>query len=225
MKINRFLPYLLFITAYGLLCLYMLVTTFNFLYPMLVFNTVLATLPLVFISLSHDFRKEGKRVWSWVFLVFWLLFFPNALYMITDFIHITGNKLIQYEESLRYEITRGVVYSTELMAWLKLLVIGIGCMYATLVGLLSLDLFLLGLEKKGKIFQGISLLLVAGLTGVGIYIGRFLRFNSWDILDPLGLAKNLIGVVDKFSLGFAFIFSLYTLAIYGIYHLFKNNHK
>ncbi len=178
MKLNRFKAYGIFILSYGLLCFVMLIKTFNFLYPMLVFNTILATLPLVFMTLSHGFKKEGKKIWAWLFFLLWLVFFPNALYMITDFIHITGNHLIQYDESLRYEVTHGVIYSTNITSWMKLLIIGIGSIYSTMVGLLSLDMVMVKLEKKGKGFQGITLLLISFLSGVGVYIGRFLRLNS-----------------------------------------------
>ncbi len=225
MKIYRFLPNLLFILCYGLICFFMLVSTFNFLYPMLVFNTLLATLPLIFINLSHDFEKLGKKGWQWIFMSLWLLFFPNALYMITDLIHITGNNLIQYEPAMRYESSRGVIYSTDIMSWSKLFVIGIGVMYATLVGLLSLDLFLSGLKKREKFFRVGLLIMVSGLTGIGVFIGRFLRLNSWDILNPLGLAKILFNEINQFSLEFSLIFMLYTLASYGVFYLFKNHNS
>lgn len=218
---KRFRPYLLFLVAYGVLCVYMGLRTLSFLYPMMAFNAFLGTLPLVFIILSHDFKKREKKVESLVFLFLWLFFFPNALYMVTDFIHITENTLIAYRELAPYEVGERVIYSADTMAWLKLFVIGIGYFYATLVGLLSLDLFLMGLKKKGKRVQGIFLLGIAGLTGMGVYIGRFLRFNSWDIIAPVGLIKNLMGAVNQFSWEFSLIFSLYTLAIYGIYQIFK----
>lgn len=172
-----------------------------------------------FILISLGFKKQGKMAPHLVFLLLWLLFFPNALYMVTDFIHITGNHLIYFEEALPYEVGGGTLYRQDLMGWLKLLVIGIGSFYATLIGAVSLDQVMKSFKEKGKVFQGFILLLISVLTGFGVYIGRFLRFNSWDVLNPIALMKNLVQSVDQFSLGFSLGFAGYTLAIYGVFKL------
>lgn len=212
-------PYAIFLVAYGIICLMAFFQSVNFLYVMLVFNTFLATLPMVFIVISLDLKKKNKKVKQIIFLLLWLLFFPNALYMITDFIHITGNQLIYYREVSPYEIGGGTMYSLELMGWLKLLVIGLGAFYATLIGIESFDLVIKSYKSKGKIIQAIIVIITSLLAGIAVYIGRFLRFNSWDVLNPIRLSTKILEAMDGFSVSFSVVFALYILGIYGIYGL------
>jgi uncharacterized membrane protein len=59
---------------------------------------------------------------------------------------------------------------------------------------------------------------VTGLTGAGVYMGRFLRWNSWDILrDPGGIALYTFQSVQSPSLqsiGFTSLFALFFLFLY-----------
>ena len=212
-------PYLIFILTYGVVCFFIFFQSFNFLYLMLVFNTFLATLPMVFIMISFDFKKMNKRIMQIIFLLLWLLFFPNALYMITDFIHITGDHLIYFKEVPPYQSDGGTFYSNDFIGWMKLLVIGIGAFYATLMGIKSLDLVVKSYKTKGKGIQGVILISSSVLAGIAVYIGRFLRFNSWDILNPFMLLRNIFSAMDSFSMSFSLIFAGYILGIYGIYKL------
>jgi uncharacterized membrane protein len=92
-----------------------------------------------------------------------LIFFPNAPYIVTDFFHLTPRPSIP----LWYDIMLITAFS-----WT-----GIFLALASLRTMQGLVKIYLG-EIVGWIFVGVSL----ALSGLGIYLGRFERWNSWDLL-------------------------------------------
>jgi uncharacterized membrane protein len=107
-------------------------------------------------------------------LVLWLLFFPNAPYMLTDFIHLGERPTAP----LWYD---GLMLSS--FAWTALL-----------VGFLSLYLVQLAVRRVAGVAW--SWFVVAGallLASFGVYLGRFVRFNSWDALIRPGRVAQVIG--------------------------------
>jgi len=76
-------------------------------------------------------------------------------------------------------------------------------------------------KKKGKMVGWIFVTAVHLLSGYAIYLGRFIRFNSWDvILNPLSLIKFLLFNIDKVAITFTIYFFLLSLFIYSIFYLF-----
>ena len=107
----------------------------------------------------------------------WLLFLPNAPYIMTDFVHLPGMRFVWW-----YDL--GVLLA---FAWA-------GCM----LGVASLHI-MRGLvrDRLGAAASWAFVLLCVGLSGVGIYLGRFLRWNSWDLLtSPRSLARELLAVLS-----------------------------
>lgn len=157
-----------------------------------------------------------------IWAILWLLFFPNSVYMITDFIHISGDKFMWMIEMPRYSLDSGVVYSTDIVIWTKLLIIGIGYLFSLLTGMESLYIFENNLKiKTSKFISLLGIIIVSLLSGIGVYIGRFLRFNSWDIIfNPLRLFKQIIGI-DIFAVQFIFAFTLFIILCYSLYRIFK----
>ena len=127
-------------------------------------NTFLAAIPYV---ISTQLLKLKKmNVLAIMLLVMWLLFFPNAPYIITDLFH--------YEERLPVPFWYDLVLVIS-SAW-NGLILGI-------VSLMNIEKFLSRYLKPFwvTVCELASLL----LCGYGVFIGRFLRFNSWDIVtDP-----------------------------------------
>ena len=115
-----------------------------------------------------DLKKMNSA--AIVFLVAWLLFFPNAPYMITDIFHYEERPPVPFWYDVLLVISA---------AW-NGLILG-------MVSLMNVENFLSRHIKPllVKFIVFTSLL----LCGYGIFIGRFLRFNSWNILtDPGYLA-------------------------------------
>lgn len=219
---------LLFILIYGASCVYMMLRESDFLYLMLVWNVILSTVPFVMICLAE--KKEN--IWMKRLLtLFWILFLPNAFYMVTDFIHITNHPMIWVVPVEPYSGLDGTRYSMDIYLWARLLIIGLGAFYALLAALESSGIFLDMIHRKKRVQRIPFIILIALLSGIGIYIGRFLRFNSWDVLNPIRLLRALLQSADAFSLSFILIYAGFILAMFFIHSMFqsgyteKYNHK
>jgi uncharacterized membrane protein len=135
--------------------------TFGF----LVWNLILAWLPYVWSVWAASIHRRYPRRW-WSLLVpgaLWLLFFPNAPYILTDFLHLYQRPPVP----LWYDI--GLLAS---FAWA-------GCFLA--VASLSMMHTIIK-DYVGQRVSWLFVLAILGLSGLGIYVGRFLRWNSWDLV-------------------------------------------
>lgn len=139
-------------------------------------NLALAWMPLLF---ALAFRWSANRPWRapwnrWLPFALWLFFLPNAPYLLTDLVHLP-------EKSYRH-------YWADLMLILHFAITGL------VLGALSLHIVHSEIERRFGWLRGWCFALaVCGLCGAGVYIGRFLRWNSWDILlQPISLAEDLI---------------------------------
>ena len=101
----------------------------------------------------------------------WLLFFPNAPYLVTDFVHLRERLPVP----LWYDVGLLAVFATA----------------GLILGLTSLSHMDAVVHRfLGGLMASIFVLGTTALAGLGIYLGRFLRWNSWDILyNP----QNLLG--------------------------------
>lgn len=126
-------------------------------------NLFLAALPLLFSRLLLLNYKKGKhRFLSISILFFWLLFLPNSPYVITDLIHLD---------------------TSIATVWVDILMLFIFALSGLLLGVLSMmDVFSYLQKHNHPIIANLIILGVSLLSGFGIFLGRFLRFNSWDII-------------------------------------------
>lgn len=218
----------LLIGLYMAFNIFFLVKYQNFLALWLNWNLVLAILPLILVKLGkRSILKKRPLGLTIVLLLASLFFFPNSLYMVTDYIHLQNSNFysIKVLETGQYEIFKSyeTIYSSNIEDWIQLISTSMAFLISSYLGLKSLDLFLneilVGLNKGLKT---LILVAIASLSSIGIYIGRFLRFNSWDIFKPLSLVKSLVESLEGFSYSFILLFTVYTLFIYSLYKLIKN---
>jgi uncharacterized membrane protein len=132
----------------------------------LIWNLFLAWLPL---AISMLFAKPVSTVKHWILFACWLLFFPNALYIITDLIHLkeTGGVPLWYDAILLFAAA-------------------ITGLIAGLVSLHYAEKFL----TKRFTHKTVQIIIAAifFISSFGVYLGRFLRWNSWDVVtNPVGL--------------------------------------
>lgn len=165
-------------------------------------NLFLAWVPFVLaICLATVHHRGGPRPLLWVLGGAWLLFLPNAPYILTDFIHL------------------GRVGGVPL--WFDAALIGTFAAAGLALGLASLLIVHRIVEARAGRLAGWVIAVGSLLLSVmGVYLGRFPRFNSWDVItDPDGLvAVVLQRLADPFGNPFLLRFGLYlSVLLLGCY--------
>jgi uncharacterized membrane protein len=169
----------------------------------LIWNLFLAWLPLVFALLAcEQFRAGQGRGWRFATLsAAWLLFFPNAPYIFTDLIHL--------------------IYGSYRHFWVNLSLILICALTGLVLGFVSLYLMQSLVRRRyGQLASWLFVACVAGLSGFGIYLGRFLRFNSWDVIArPLKLYQGVSNwaanpMANSQTFTFPVLFAIFVLLAY-----------
>ena len=134
----------------------------------LTWNVFLGLLPFYFAIKANSSTNQSIRYLS-AFL--WLLFLPNAPYILTDMIHIPLNK--GHEGFVFYLVA--VLSFTGLLSWL----FSVRLMLARLPGILN----------QWKTLRKYGYLILSILSGVGVAMGRFARLNSWEVFyKPLNIS-------------------------------------
>jgi uncharacterized membrane protein len=179
-------------------------------YAFLIWNLFLAWMPMLFALLAREHQREGATP-GWRFFAFgaaWLLFFPNAPYIFTDVIHLT--RFYSY-------------------FYIDLVLILINALTGLVLGFLSLYLMQSVVRRRaGELMSWVFIVAVAFLSGFGIFFGRILRLNSWDVLMPGKLFHTLSSWATEssaysgsvlFSLLFAAFLIVTYLMLYALTHL------
>jgi uncharacterized membrane protein len=159
-------------------------------FAFLVWNLFLAFVPYLFSVFAMKFKDSKLKYWGLFFT--WMLFFPNAPYILTDFVHLQ--------------------YSTDATFFIDLVLIGFYSVIGLFLAALSLQHIFESLKHQfSPAGSWLIVLSVIVLSGIGIYLGRFIRWNSWDILHAPHLILEDIWVMFrhpkehlfawKFSLG------------------------
>jgi uncharacterized membrane protein len=174
-------------------------------YSYLIWNLFLAWLPLVFaVRLIKVLKHKLWSSWeglAWSFA--WLVFLPNSFYMISDFIHL--------REIQRVDILYDALMFTSFIYT------------GVVLGFSSLYLVHLQLRRRldmvqAAIWTGLTLF----ICSIAIYIGRDLRWNSWDIItNPGGLLFDVserLGHITNYPQMLVTIFAFFILlsSMYGI---------
>jgi uncharacterized membrane protein len=139
-------------------------------------NLFLAWIPLG-LALTVRFLNGRSLPNRWPLILTaaaWLIFFPNAPYILTDLVHLP-------EKAYRH-------YWADLMLILHFALTGL------MLGFLSLHVMHSVVARTFGWLKGWCFVVGAtALSGLGVYFGRFLRWNSWDVLiDPDGLAVGTV---------------------------------
>jgi uncharacterized membrane protein len=172
----------------------------------LVWNLFLAWLPYGWSLAAARLAARRPSAWWWLLVpgALWLLFFPNALYLVTDFVHLRPREGIP----LWYDIGMLAAFALS------------GCFLAvaslhTMQNLVAAYL--------GNLASWLFVFGVVGLNGLGVYLGRFLRWNSWDVfLDPRGVLADTLHIVanplaNRQATGVIGMFAALLLVCYVMY--------
>jgi uncharacterized membrane protein len=154
----------------------------------------LGSVPFIVAGCLKFFEQKLNNLLLFLGGCLWLLFYPNAPYMITDLIHVNSGSTI-------------VLYDT--------IIIFSFAMLSAFLGFYSIALMYFLIDERfsllwARVIITISLL----LSSFGIYLGRILRLNSWDIftkpletfatifehLFPIGKNPTTYAIIILFSL-------------------------
>lgn len=140
-------------------------------YVFLIWNLFLAVIPAVAAAMLGRARtKFGQGACA----ALWLLFLPNAPYLVTDFVHLRPRP----QMPLWYDIALLVSCAAT----------------GLLLGYVSVaDVQRVVAKRFGTLASWCCAAAGLMLSGFAIYLGRFLRWNSWDVLtDPQGLLAHIL---------------------------------
>ncbi len=189
----------------SLLCTVLLIViriayTESWLFISLIWNLFLAFIPFA-VSSTLLKNTNNYRWMQYTLLIIWLIFFPNSPYIITDFVHLE--------------------YRAPVPFWYDLVIIFLAAWNGLILGFVSLfniEKFLL--TKFSKRIADICIYIFLVLCGFGVYAGRYLRWNSWDVVaNPRDIARDVkyIALNPEDNLrtwGVTFLFSILMIVCY-----------
>ena len=146
----------------------------TFIFGFLLWNLFLGFIPYAISKwMQRNINWDDNKLKFCLGFVIWLLFIPNSFYILTDLFHLGSFDYIP--------------------SWFELAVILSFAWNGLVLGILSVR----QIEKliRGSLSNGNRLLFiypVMFLNALGIYIGRYMRFNSWDVIaNPFHLLKDI----------------------------------
>lgn len=173
-------------------------------YLWLNWNLFLALIPILFAWLVILSKNKWLR---FILILVWLGFLPNAPYIITDFIHLDD-------------------VGPNSMLWFDALMIFTYSIAGLLAWVLSFDI--LRNELRWKKW---SIWIIGILSGFGLYLGRYIRFNTWDIVtQPLSLLEKVgLIIIDPVGhdpvIAMTFAFTMFLSIFYLLLQPLLHNEK
>jgi uncharacterized membrane protein len=170
----------------------------------LVWNLVLAWVPFVLALLVYDgMRREARRGGLVVGSFLWLLFFPNAPYLVTDFGLLEG-----WEGA---------------PVWFDVVVVAGPAWAGLALGFASLYLMhAVATRALGTVTAWLLVPCALSLASFGIYLGRFERWNSWDVVtNPHRLLVDALQrLLEPRPLAVTVLFTAFLTVSYLVFYSF-----
>lgn len=176
-------------------------------------NLILAWLPVLW-SMLLVWGLRHRRWMSWsnmLFSALWLIFLPNSFYVITDFIHLGASS------------ERTLLFDSVMILNFALAGILTGCISIYLLH----QEFARRLERDKVVAVLLSFFL---LNGLAIFLGRNLRWNSWDIIiNPFLVLSSFVDQLSKPELlsrmlGTTMLFFVFVSVCYcAFYYVLRNS--
>lgn len=170
-------------------------------------NLFLAWVPLIALYLVAYFQQKRKRVISVVFWIIWLFFYPNAPYLLTDVIHVPDN----------WAIWSNTAITIDILAWYNIVLLLLSVWVGILLTFHALyPVHQWVVNKLGQFIGFMFSVLLSLISGYGVYLGRFERFNSWDILHrPMIIYDTIKASMNLTTLSFVLLFGGLIFVIYN----------
>jgi len=187
----------------------------------LIWNLVLAAVPVLIarygtMLASRQTTPKRSRVFAIGSFMVWLVFYPNAPYVFTDFIHVVRRAnlgavalpWLSQADLLWYDIVMNAAFA----------------FIGHYMGLVSMYIMHGAMRAMFGRVAGWSLMVPAILlSGFGIHIGRFSRFDSWDlIMQPVQTVRVISqSLSDPAALLFSTAFAFFIALTYIIFYIVK----
>lgn len=169
------------------------------LFGFLMWNLWLAAVPWLCAAAleRHLARASGASLIAWMLGAMWLLFLPNAPYVLTDFVHLRARPPVPL--------------------WYDVLMLGAAALTGLLAGAFSLAQIEWCVARSAGPRVGRAVVAAAlPSSGFGIYLGRFERFNSWDaLLHPTRVLRGVIAEPSARSL----VVTVVSAALFAVAYL------
>ena len=175
-------------------------------------NLFLAWVPLGAALVFYGLAARQSRNWAALLAVavIWFLFFPNAPYIVTDLVHLREVRPVPY--------------------WYDIICVMAFAQTGLFLGYLSLYLMQEVVRAwVGRWIGWLFALAMLGASAFGVYLGRFVRWNSWDALvSPFDIMVGAARVANPWNdfrpLAFSLTFFAFSLVCYLILYSFVHLH-
>ena len=194
-----FYSFFIFIAA---LLVFMMFYSGSLRYMFMGWNLFLAWIPFALSAFFSQYKQKQKWKQA-VLFISWLLFFPNALYIVTDFVHLQG------ESNMPWWYDAVLLFASSFMG-----------IVLAFISLRRAEIYLQNFFHPKQVNGLMAFILFLG--SFGVYLGRFQRWNSWDVLhNPLALASDIaskiINPVDHYKV---WAITVLFTAIYSLLYYF-----
>jgi uncharacterized membrane protein len=209
---HRFLAQHLFyplVLSSALACAFLaarIVRTERLSFAFLVWNLFLAWLPYLLSLWAATIQRRHPRAW-WRLLLpgaLWLVFFPNAPYIVTDLLHLYDRPPVPL--------------------WYDLGLLAAFAFAGSFLAVASLHTMQVLVRRfAGHAASWVFALWAVGMAGLGVYLGRFERWNSWDLLlAPRAVLADAIEPIlypahNVYTLGASGMFAALLLMVYMMF--------
>lgn len=143
----------------------------------LVWNLALAWAPVLFAHLAIVSGRRGRPGTSVAALGAWWIFFPNAIYLVTDLVYVGS--------------------SVGVLRWCDAAMLGAFAFAGATIAVGSLEAMRgLVADAVGPRLSWAFTLLAWVSTGIGVWLGRVRRWNSWDaLLAPENVVRDVLHLI------------------------------
>lgn len=184
-------------------CIYMIVFAKS--YHFMALNVFLAYIP---IELSFHLKKANVKLFA-VLSFLWLLFYPNAPYLFTDFFHL---ELLPIYHGMDH------IFGQCLSGWVSFSLLAIGICTWGLIGMTTLFAIFSEFRKRQLIKknwqQVLVFLAVNLLSSLAIFVGRFDRLHSIHLFSqPINTLKIIFFNWSIEKVGFILILTAFQLGL------------
>jgi len=182
-------------------------------YTFMEWNLFLALVPYgisCIMLLIGNFKKSKWRTFGLIALgILWFLFFPNAPYLFTSYMFFA--RIFEFEEGLM---------RFALQPWYDFVLLTSFIWCGILAGLASLGIVHGIIEKHfGKITGWVAVIIVNFLSSWAIYLGRFIRLNSWYVFTNPGVLLPYLWLCRERVL-FILLLGIFMMLVYIVVYFF-----